>query len=43
MEGGPERLDSVVNMRAVSKHFTQAGVDVIYSRDAGRWAAVPAL
>ncbi|XP_028287631.1 pyroglutamyl-peptidase 1 [Parambassis ranga] len=37
MEGGPEKLDSVINMRAISKHFTQAGVDVIYSRDAGRY------
>ncbi|KAM7396672.1 hypothetical protein PAMP_019696 [Pampus punctatissimus] len=37
MEGGPEKLDSVVNMRAVSKHFKQAGMDVIYSRDAGRY------
>ncbi|XP_075998135.1 pyroglutamyl-peptidase 1 [Genypterus blacodes] len=37
MEGGPEKLDSVVNMRSVSKQFTQAGTDVIYSRDAGRY------
>ncbi|XP_037624677.1 pyroglutamyl-peptidase 1 isoform X2 [Sebastes umbrosus] len=34
VEGGPEKLDSVVNMRAVAK---QAGPDVIYSRDAGRY------
>ncbi|KAM7414516.1 hypothetical protein PAMA_019365 [Pampus argenteus] len=37
MEGGPEKLDSVINMRAVSKHFKQAEIDVIYSRDAGRY------
>ncbi|KAM4573786.1 pyroglutamyl-peptidase 1 isoform 1-T1 [Odontesthes bonariensis] len=37
IEGGPEKLDSVVNMRAVSKHVKRAGVDVIYSRDAGRY------
>ncbi|XP_008290208.1 pyroglutamyl-peptidase 1 [Stegastes partitus] len=37
IEGGPEKLDSVVNMRAVSKVFKQAGMDVIYSRDAGRY------
>ncbi|XP_076589087.1 pyroglutamyl-peptidase 1 isoform X2 [Chaetodon auriga] len=37
LEGGPEKLDSVINMRAVSKEFRQAGVDVIYSRDAGRY------
>ncbi|XP_043979634.1 pyroglutamyl-peptidase 1 isoform X2 [Gambusia affinis] len=35
--GGPEKLDSVVNMRAISKHFKQAGIDVIHSRDAGRY------
>ncbi|XP_074533906.1 pyroglutamyl-peptidase 1 [Halichoeres trimaculatus] len=37
VEGGPEKLDSIVNMRVVSKKFRQAGVDVIYSRDAGRY------
>ncbi|XP_069019661.1 pyroglutamyl-peptidase 1 [Embiotoca jacksoni] len=37
IEGGPEKLDSLINMRAVSKHFKQAGMDVIYSRDAGRY------
>lgn len=36
VEGGPEKLDSVINMRAVSKEFKQAGVDVLNSRDAGR-------
>lgn len=36
VEGGPEKLDSVIKMRAVSKEFKQAGVDVLYSRDAGR-------
>ncbi|XP_034444033.1 pyroglutamyl-peptidase 1-like protein [Hippoglossus hippoglossus] len=37
METGPERLCSVVNMRAVSKQFQKAGIDVIYSGDAGRY------
>ncbi|XP_054476781.1 pyroglutamyl-peptidase 1 [Anoplopoma fimbria] len=37
VEGGAEKLDSVVNMRAVAKEFQQAGTDVIYSRDAGRY------
>ncbi|XP_017261508.1 pyroglutamyl-peptidase 1 isoform X2 [Kryptolebias marmoratus] len=37
VEAGPEKLDSVVNMKAVSKHFQQAERDVIYSRDAGRY------
>ncbi|XP_045893319.1 pyroglutamyl-peptidase 1 [Micropterus dolomieu] len=37
VEGGPQKLDSVLNMRAVSKDFKQAGKDVIYSRDAGRY------
>uniref|UniRef100_A0A3Q3QF23 Uncharacterized protein n=1 Tax=Monopterus albus TaxID=43700 RepID=A0A3Q3QF23_MONAL len=37
VEGGPEKLDSVINMRIVSKQFIQAGMDVIYSRDAGRY------
>ncbi|CAJ1056817.1 pyroglutamyl-peptidase 1 [Xyrichtys novacula] len=37
VEGGPEKLDSIINMRAVSKKFRQAGMDVIYSRDAGRY------
>uniref|UniRef100_A0A3Q0T8D8 Pyroglutamyl-peptidase I like n=1 Tax=Amphilophus citrinellus TaxID=61819 RepID=A0A3Q0T8D8_AMPCI len=37
IEGGPQKLDSVINMRAVSEHFRRAGMDVIYSRDAGRY------
>ncbi|KAM7003486.1 pyroglutamyl-peptidase 1 [Tautogolabrus adspersus] len=37
VEGGPDKLDSIINMRAVSKAFRQAGMDVIYSRDAGRY------
>ncbi|XP_039988215.1 pyroglutamyl-peptidase 1 [Xiphias gladius] len=37
VEGGPEQLCSVINMRAVSKQIRQAGMDVIYSRDAGRY------
>lgn len=38
VEGGPEKLDSVINMRVVSKEFRQAGEDVVYSRDAGRYS-----
>lgn len=38
VEGGPEKLDSVINMRVVSKEFRQAGRDVVYSRDAGRYS-----
>ncbi|XP_026220901.1 pyroglutamyl-peptidase 1 [Anabas testudineus] len=37
VQGGPEKLDSVINMRAVSKQFKQPGMDVLYSRDAGRY------
>ncbi|XP_056906931.1 pyroglutamyl-peptidase 1 [Takifugu flavidus] len=37
VEGGPEKLDSLINMRTVCKELNQAGVDVHYSRDAGRY------
>ncbi|KAI3371362.1 hypothetical protein L3Q82_023959 [Scortum barcoo] len=37
VKGGPEKLDSVINMRVVCKEFKQAGIDVAYSRDAGRY------
>ncbi|TKS73400.1 Pyroglutamyl-peptidase 1 [Collichthys lucidus] len=37
LEGGPEKLDSIINMRDVSKQFKKTGMDVIYSRDAGRY------
>uniref|UniRef100_A0A672JI19 Pyroglutamyl-peptidase I like n=1 Tax=Salarias fasciatus TaxID=181472 RepID=A0A672JI19_SALFA len=37
IEGGPEKLDSVIDMRRVSKQFGQPGMEVIYSRDAGRY------
>lgn len=43
VEGGPEKLDSIINMRDVSKEFKQAGRAVLYSRDAGRYASVPEL
>ncbi|KAM4618257.1 pyroglutamyl-peptidase 1 [Polymixia lowei] len=36
-EGGPEKLDSVINMRSLSHQLKQTGMDVIYSRDAGRY------
>lgn len=38
VDGGPEKLCSVVNMKAVSKVLRKAGMEVIHSRDAGRWA-----
>ncbi|KAF3688859.1 Pyroglutamyl-peptidase 1 [Channa argus] len=37
VQGGPEKLDSVINMRVVSKQFKQPGMEVVYSRDAGRY------
>lgn len=37
VEGGPEKLDSLINMRTVCKELNRAGVDVRYSRDAGRY------
>lgn len=37
VEGGPEKLDSLINMRTVCKELNQPGVDVHYSRDAGRY------
>ncbi|CAG13079.1 unnamed protein product [Tetraodon nigroviridis] len=36
VEGGAEKLDSLVNMRTIWKELKQAGVDILYSRDAGR-------
>uniref|UniRef100_A0A8C5M3X2 Uncharacterized protein n=1 Tax=Leptobrachium leishanense TaxID=445787 RepID=A0A8C5M3X2_9ANUR len=33
---GPERIESVVNMKSVCKNLSRLGVDVIHSRDAGR-------
>lgn len=37
IEGGPEWLDSIIGMRALAKHLKRLGLDVIYSRDAGRF------
>ncbi|XP_034032458.1 pyroglutamyl-peptidase 1 [Thalassophryne amazonica] len=37
VEGGPEKLDSVVNMKSVAKRVKRAGMDAVYSRDAGRY------
>ncbi|KAG7216075.1 hypothetical protein INR49_007827 [Caranx melampygus] len=37
VDGGPEKLCSVVNMRAVSKPLRKAGMEVIHSTDAGRY------
>ncbi|XP_052008697.1 pyroglutamyl-peptidase 1 isoform X2 [Xyrauchen texanus] len=37
IEGGPERMDSFIDMRSLSKLLKSMGLDVIYSRDAGRY------
>ncbi|OCT86779.1 pyroglutamyl-peptidase 1-like protein [Xenopus laevis] len=34
---GPERIESVINMKTVCKNISLPGIDVIYSRDAGRY------
>ncbi|KAM8972314.1 pyroglutamyl-peptidase 1-like protein [Pelodytes ibericus] len=34
---GPERIESVVNMKSICKNISCPGVDVIHSRDAGRY------
>ncbi|XP_062317650.1 pyroglutamyl-peptidase 1 isoform X2 [Osmerus eperlanus] len=36
IDGGPAKLDSIVDMRALSKQLKKAGKDITYSRDAGR-------
>lgn len=43
MEGGPEKLDLLINMRTVWKALKQAEVDILYSRDAGRYMGGPVL
>lgn len=43
VEGGPEKLDSLINMRTIWKELKQAGVDILYSRDAGRYMGGPVL
>uniref|UniRef100_A0A8C6UKQ5 Pyroglutamyl-peptidase I like n=1 Tax=Neogobius melanostomus TaxID=47308 RepID=A0A8C6UKQ5_9GOBI len=35
--GGPERLDSLVDMRTLCRQCKQRGMDIVYSRDAGRY------
>ncbi|KAI4875815.1 hypothetical protein NFI96_017142 [Prochilodus magdalenae] len=37
IEGGVERVDSIISMRSLAKHLKGLGLDVIYSRDAGRY------
>uniref|UniRef100_A0A8C7SJB6 Pyroglutamyl-peptidase I like n=1 Tax=Oncorhynchus mykiss TaxID=8022 RepID=A0A8C7SJB6_ONCMY len=37
IEGGSDRLDSIIDMRSLSKDLKQMGLEVIYSRDAGRY------
>ncbi|CAI9552318.1 unnamed protein product, partial [Staurois parvus] len=34
---GPERIESSINMKSVCKNISWPGIDVIYSRDAGRY------
>uniref|UniRef100_A0A8B9LFC3 Pyroglutamyl-peptidase I like n=1 Tax=Astyanax mexicanus TaxID=7994 RepID=A0A8B9LFC3_ASTMX len=37
VEGGADQLDSIIGMRSLAKHLKGLGLDVIYSRDAGRY------
>ncbi|XP_076848319.1 pyroglutamyl-peptidase 1-like protein isoform X2 [Brachyhypopomus gauderio] len=37
IEGGAKQLDSIISMRSLTKHLKGQGMDVIYSRDAGRY------
>ncbi|XP_056621515.1 pyroglutamyl-peptidase 1 isoform X1 [Triplophysa dalaica] len=37
IKGGPEKLDSIIDTRCLSKQLKRMGFDVIYSRDAGRY------
>ncbi|XP_053479082.1 pyroglutamyl-peptidase 1 isoform X2 [Ictalurus furcatus] len=37
IQGGAEHLDSIIDMRSISKRLKELGLDVIYSRDAGRF------
>ncbi|XP_053479083.1 pyroglutamyl-peptidase 1-like protein isoform X3 [Ictalurus furcatus] len=37
IQGGAEHLDSIIDMRSISKRLKELGLDVIYSRDAGRY------
>ncbi|KAJ8248806.1 hypothetical protein GJAV_G00227960 [Gymnothorax javanicus] len=35
--GGPDRLDSIIDMKSLTRRLKAMGLDVIYSRDAGRY------
>ncbi|KAJ8344149.1 hypothetical protein SKAU_G00314780 [Synaphobranchus kaupii] len=37
VEGGPGKLDSVIDMKPLTRRLKDTGLDVIYSRDAGRY------
>lgn len=37
IQGGAECLDSIIDMRSIAKSLKGLGLDVIYSRDAGRF------
>ncbi|KAF7699091.1 hypothetical protein HF521_003833 [Silurus meridionalis] len=37
IKGGPEHLDSIIDMKTIAKSLKVLGLDVIYSRDAGRY------
>ncbi|XP_062926503.1 pyroglutamyl-peptidase 1 [Mobula hypostoma] len=37
IEGGPEKIESLVNMRAIYKKFRSTDIAVLHSRDAGRF------
>ncbi|XP_074863090.1 pyroglutamyl-peptidase 1-like protein [Carettochelys insculpta] len=34
---GPERIESTINMKTLQKHISVEGIDVVFSRDAGRY------
>ncbi|XP_038640380.1 pyroglutamyl-peptidase 1 isoform X1 [Scyliorhinus canicula] len=37
VEGGPEKIESLINMRAICKKLSGTDIGIIYSRDAGRY------
>ncbi|XP_039629202.1 pyroglutamyl-peptidase 1-like isoform X2 [Polypterus senegalus] len=36
VEGGPQQIDSIIDMKAARRRLQLLGLDVLYSRDAGR-------
>ncbi|XP_039629203.1 pyroglutamyl-peptidase 1-like isoform X3 [Polypterus senegalus] len=37
VEGGPQQIDSIIDMKAARRRLQLLGLDVLYSRDAGRF------